>query len=165
MGAFQQDNDHPVYFSIPLLHISPCGMDVCQKLCQLDDDCLFWRHDNTSAGTKEECLFISTDYHQDCKTLAGPVSINLEDCVNVDQSSCDAVIPEICNYSGDRLTDFEFGPGETSSIQECQEVASALESYGVKYFVFLQESEECQLYAELVTDCQALGGPAMADCS
>ena len=42
----------------------PYGLDVCQKLCQLDDDCLFWRHDNTTAGTKEECLFINTDYHQ-----------------------------------------------------------------------------------------------------
>merc|ERR1712215_548955 len=110
----------------------PYGLDVCQKLCQLDDDCLFWRHDNTTAGTKEECLFINTDYHQDCKTLAGPVSINLEDCVNVDQTSCDSVIPEICNYSGNRLTDFEFGPGETSSIQECQQVASALEAYHQK---------------------------------
>ena len=42
----------------------PYGLDVCQKLCQLDDDCLFWRHDNTSAGTVDECLFINTDYHQ-----------------------------------------------------------------------------------------------------
>merc|ERR1719206_1209591 len=126
-------------------------------MAQLPMKSLFWLSRRQVQG--------NNDYHQDCKTLAGPSSLNLDNCLNVDQSTCDSLIPEMCMYSGDRLTDFEFGPGETSSIQECQEVASALESYGVKYFVFLQESEECQLYAELVSDCQAIGGPAMADCS
>ena len=57
-------------------------------------------------------------------------------------------------------------PGNTSSISECQEIAILLQSYGVNYFVFFGDTEECQLYGELEKVCNVVGGPAAApeDC-
>ena len=54
----------------------PYSLDLCHQLCLLNDQCQFWRHDKSEAGTSEECLFLSTDYHQvvarklSCVTLA-----------------------------------------------------------------------------------------------
>merc|ERR1712189_110623 len=72
--------------------------------------CLFWRHDSEQAGTEDECLFLKTDYHQDCKSIASPIDGDLTACSNVDQFSCDSILPENCDYTGDRLTDIEPGP-------------------------------------------------------
>merc|ERR1719195_953060 len=102
----------------------PYGRDVCHLLCTKDDACLFWRHDRTSEGTKDECIFFSTDYHQDCETVAGPANAHIDQCQNnVNMTSCDAVLLEDCDYSGERLNALEFEPGHTSSIDECQLVA------------------------------------------
>merc|ERR1712037_288837 len=140
----------------------PYHLDVCHLLCTLDDECLFWRHDLTKQETNEECLFLSTDYHQDCDTLAGPVDVDIGACLAVDKDSCFSVIGEKCDYTGERMEDFEFGPGETSSIQDCKEIAKTLEAYGVTHFVFLAATEECHLYASLSSECRAWGGPATA---
>ena len=42
----------------------PFNKELCHKLCKLDDKCLFWRHNSGMAGSVNECLFLSTDYHQ-----------------------------------------------------------------------------------------------------
>ena len=36
----------------------------CHRLCKLDDRCNFWRHNDAKAGLEDECLFLSTNYHQ-----------------------------------------------------------------------------------------------------
>jgi len=135
---------------------------LCHKLCTLDDQCLFWRHDSEQAGTEEECLFLKTDYHQDCKSIASPIDGDLTACSNVDQSSCDSILPENCDYTGDRLTDIEPGPGHTGSIDECFEYASLLADFGVIYLAYLIETEDCQLFSSWSQTCTATGGPASA---
>merc|ERR1711862_324610 len=114
----------------------------------------------------EECLFLSGDHHQDCTTLAGPVGGDLIACREVDKTSCDSILLEDCQYSGTRLDSLEPLPGDTSSILECQETALTLIEYGVNFFAFLGDTEECQLYGELEKICNVVGGPATApeDC-
>ena len=42
----------------------PFDKQLCQRLCKLDDLCMFWRHNEALAGTIEECLFLTSNYHQ-----------------------------------------------------------------------------------------------------
>merc|ERR1711892_860416 len=126
----------------------PYPAAVCHDLCGPNDLCTFWRH--SKEGTKDECLFLETDYHQDCKSWAGPVAGSISDCHAVDQSTCDAILNEDCTFAeDDRLMDLEQGSGATSSIEECQVVASGLEILGVKFFYFVKETEECQLFSSV----------------
>ena len=61
------------------------------------------------------------------------------------------------------LAELELGPGHTSSVEECLECAQILQDYGVRFFVFLAHTEECQLFADdLEKICSAIGGPASA---
>ena len=142
----------------------PYNQVLCHELCMLDDLCKYWRHDSSSQGTTQECLFLSTDYHHDCASIASPVSGDLTACTTADHDTCDSVIPDDCDYSGTRLATLEPAPGHCSSIAECQEVARILQdnNYGVHYFVFLSETEECQLFYDMRAQCQAVGGPASA---
>merc|ERR1712154_227225 len=119
---------------------------LCHKLCTLDD----------------QCLFLKTDYHQDCKSIASPIDGDLTACSNVDQFSCDSILPENCDYTGDRLTDIEPGPGHTGSIDECFEYVSLLADFGVIYLAYLIETEDCQLFSSWSQTCTATGGPASA---
>merc|ERR1711936_424119 len=93
------------------LQANPCAqMSVGD--CNRADNCHFWRHD--FKDNKHECQLLKTDYHQDCFSFAGPVTGSIEDCMGVDQATCDALIPEHCTFEGDHLSDFELGPGSLS---------------------------------------------------
>ena len=95
----------------------PYSLDLCHHLCLLNPKCQFWRHDLSEEGSSDECLFLSTDYHQvlaenvslvtlvpqDCRTVAGPVEGDLLACNQVDKTTCGSIILEDCKYSGTRL--------------------------------------------------------------
>ena len=95
----------------------PYSLDLCHLLCSLNDKCQFWRHDLSEEGSSDECLFLSTDYHQvlsenvalvtlvpqDCRTVAGPVEGDMLACNQVDKTTCGSIILEDCQYSGTRL--------------------------------------------------------------
>ena len=96
--------------------------------------------------------------------------------MEVDQATCDALIPEHCTYEGDHMSkwllgqifsssllftaDFELGPGSLSSIEECYGYAMDLQGLGVKFFAFIAETEDCQLFSKMTSTCTAYGGPA-----
>merc|ERR1712083_386512 len=111
-----------------------------------------------------ECLFLRTDYHQDCKSFAGPTDGNITECKSVSHNTCDSIIPEDCSYTGERLDYLEFGPGEILSIEGCQKLAATLKHSGeeVNFFVFLISSAECRLYRTMGQRCDVRGGPAVA---
>merc|ERR1711962_974434 len=121
--------------------------EICESSCVTADTCMFWRFFKNDTVT--ECLHLSTNYHQDCLTFAGPTLGDIVACTEVDLTTCSAYIKEECEYSGDRLEDFEPQPGQVASIAACQAWAMPLEGYGVHYFVFDGITEECMLYSTL----------------
>jgi len=141
--------------------------EICESSCDTADTCMFWRFFKNDTVT--ECLHLSTNYHQDCLTFAGPTLGDIVACTEVDLATCSAYIGEECEYSGDRLEDFEPQPGQVASIAACQAWAMPLEGYGVHYFVFDGITEECMLYSTLQADCSVIGGPRdappLAECS
>jgi len=140
----------------------PYTKDLCHKLCKLDDQCQFWRHDSSNEGKVDACFFLATDYHQDCMSFASPVTGDLEACSDVDYESCDSILPEDCIYSGHRLSDFEPGPGHVGSIEECFEYGRLLQNFGVTHIAYLIETEDCRLYDSWDQECSAIGGPRQA---
>merc|ERR1712106_61111 len=139
-----------------ILESHPYPAAICHDQCGPNDLCSFWRYDEP----KNECLFLKTNYHQDCKSFAGPIEGSIEDCLAVDQSTCDAILNEDCTFAEDtRMPELEQGPGSISSITECQELARALEVLGVDFFYFLIETEECRLFGSVPEySCTATGG-------
>jgi len=133
-------------------------LELCWKTCGRSDICHFWRHD--FKDNKHECQLLMTDYHQDCSSFAGPVTGNIGDCMGVDQTTCDAIIPEHCTFEGDRLPEFELGPGSLSSVEDCYGYAVDLQDFGVKFYAFIAETEDCQLFSKMNSVCTAFGGPA-----
>ena len=73
---------------------NPFPPSLCQKQCELIDTCTYWRHDGTT------CYYLNSDYHQDCATFSGPVDADILSCLQVDQSTCGAIIEEECVYEG-----------------------------------------------------------------
>merc|ERR1719495_2503424 len=140
----------------------PYNQELCHKLCKLDDQCQFWRHDNSNEGNVDACFFLATDYHQDCMSFASPVTGDLDACSAVDYESCDSILPEDCIYSGHRLSDFEPGPGHVGSIEECFEYGRLLQDFGVTHIAYLIETEDCRLYDSWDQECSAIGGPRQA---
>ena len=100
----------------------PFDKQLCQRTCKLDDLCMFWRHNEALAGTIEECLFLTSNYHQsmivklisfdsacyffckDCDAFASPVDGDIENCRAVNATSCYSILDEDCEYSGQRLS-------------------------------------------------------------
>merc|ERR1712223_859211 len=91
--------------------------DICQSSCVTADTCMFWRFFKNDTVT--ECLHLSTNYHQDCITFAGPTLGDIVACTEVDLATCSAYIGEECEYSGDRLEDFEPQPGQPARRGRC----------------------------------------------
>jgi len=136
----------------------PLPLELCWTTCNRADNCHFWRHD--LINNQHECQLLKTDYHQDCFSFAGPVTGSIEDCMGVDQATCDALIPEHCTFDGDHLSDFELAPGSLSSVEDCYGYANDLHDFGVKFFAFIAETEDCQLFSKMNSVCTAYGGPA-----
>merc|ERR1712055_172794 len=134
--------------------------EICESSCHTDDTCMFWRFFKNDTVT--ECLHLKTNYHQDCISFAGPTLSDIELCQEVDLTTCSAYIGEECEYSGDRLEDYEPPVGGVSSIERCQTWAEPLEPYGAHYFYFDGTTEECMLFATLQADCRVIGGPKTA---
>ena len=109
---------------------NPFPPSLCQKQCELIDTCTYWRHDGTT------CYYLNSDYHQDCATFSGPVDADILSCLQVDQSTCGAIIEEECVYEGrdGKSTQcraifyilaisvtLEVGPHQISDVLECEE--------------------------------------------
>merc|ERR1719187_1479002 len=73
---------------------------LCQALCGLIDDCTFWRHDGTT------CYYLHTNYHFDCDTIGGSIDSDIDGCLSVDYSTCEAILEDSCVYQG-RQVEFE----------------------------------------------------------
>merc|ERR1712107_231500 len=89
--------------------------EICESSCDTADTCMFWRFFKNDTVT--ECLHLGTNYHQDCLTFAGPTLGDIVACTEVDLATCSAYIGEECEYSGDRLEDFEPQPGQLPALQ------------------------------------------------
>jgi len=109
-----------------------------------------------------ECLHLSTNYHQDCITFAGPVDGDINSCLETDLSTCSGYIEEECHYVGDRLVDLEPPVGDITSIGECQEWGDVVSSLGANYFYFSGVTNECKMFSTLKWSCDAVRGPAIA---
>jgi len=139
----------------------PFPASICHDQCKKADTCSFWRTFQNETMEAPECLLLRTNYHQDCKTFGGPTIGSIQDCMDVDLSTCWALIGEECTYVGNRLTELEPPPKEVSSILECQEWAQLLPpSSKASHFVFVSPLEECRIYSSPKTSCSAIGGPA-----
>merc|ERR1712029_265330 len=75
--------------------------EICESSCDTADTCMFWRFFKNDTVT--ECLHLSTNYHQDCITFAGPTLGDIVACTEVDLATCSAYIGEECEYSGTGL--------------------------------------------------------------
>merc|ERR1712179_31530 len=135
---------------------------ICESGCKKSDTCNFWRVYQNESMQLPECIHLSTNYHLDCASFAGPVDGDIEACLNTDLSTCSAYIEEECQYVGERLDGLEPPAGDVSSISECQEWAKMVESLGADFFYFSGVTEECQMFASMESSCSAIGGPAVA---
>merc|ERR1711951_215935 len=143
---------------------NPFPAALCQKQCALNDLCTYWRHDGKT------CYHLNSDSHQDCATFSGPVSADVMACLNVDQTTCWAIIEEECTYTGED-TSLEAGPHQISDVYECQEYCQNLIDFGfdVYAFDFDAPEEECKVFDSTYTSsCLGIGAPAtvpnLADC-
>jgi len=140
----------------------PFDKQLCQRTCKLDDLCMFWRHNEALAGTIEECLFLTSNYHQsmiDCDAFASPVDGDIENCRAVNATSCYSILDEDCEYSGQRLTNLEPSPGMVGTLEDCLQFGLTLQDFGVNHVVFLMKTRECQLFLSMDQECSAVGGP------
>jgi len=135
---------------------------ICESQCKRSDHCQFWRVYQNDTMELPECLHLSTDYHQDCISLAGPVDGDTNSCLNIDFGTCFAYIGEECQYTGYRLDGLEPPSGDVSSISDCQEWGKEVQTLGADYFYFSGVTEECQMFATMQSSCSATGGPATA---
>jgi len=135
---------------------------ICESQCKRSDHCHFWRVYQNESMQLPECLHLSTNYHQDCTTFAGPVDGDIDACLDTDLSTCSAYIGEECQYVGERLEGLEPPAGDVSSISDCQEWGKEVQSLGAEFFYFSGVTEECQMFASIQSSCSATGGPAAA---
>merc|ERR1719348_1969030 len=137
---------------------NPFPAALCQKQCALNDLCTYWRHDGTT------CYYLNSDYHQDCATFSGPVEADVLGCLAVDQTSCNSIIRENCNYTGE-VPELEAGPHQISDVFECQEYCQNLIDFefDVAAFDFDAPAEECRVYdSSYAASCAGIGAPATA---
>jgi len=134
---------------------------ICENLCKKSEHCQFWRVYQNDTMQLPECLHLSTNYHQDCITFAGPVEGDINLCLETDLSTCSGYIEEECHYVGDRLADLEPPVGDITSIGECQEWGN-VSSLGANYFYFSGVTNECKMFSTLKWSCDAIRGPAVA---
>jgi len=139
----------------------PFDAEVCYSMCIKSHNCDTWRASTNDNNGEKECILLKTNYHKDCKTLGGPTLGSIEDCMDVDLTTCSALIWEECSYDGNRLNELEPPAGEVLTISECQAWAQLLpSSVNATHFVYLSRNEECRIYSSLsATSCLTLGGP------
>merc|ERR1719167_116613 len=150
---------------------NPFDLERCLAECRMNSECKFWRHNQAMVGTSEECLFLNYNYHtytmRDCTSFISDIPRDFEECKTVDDTTCDAILDEECEFSGQRLYALEPGFGHIGSIKECIAYGNLLHEDGVDHIVFIIETEDCQLFSTFTKDCFAKGGPprAPSDCS
>jgi len=132
---------------------------LCQFFCNTLTDCSVFQFNESNSN----CTLLKEDYRQECKSSGGPMDKPITSCLEVDLYTCDRIMEENCEFSGDVI--LELPIGSIADANHCQELCEEFSVMGCNHWSF--DINKCTLLSSGERNCTIIGGPkspSMEEC-
>merc|ERR1711892_766425 len=117
-----------------------------------------------AAECQQACSLLNSDYWLDCDIISGLLTADVPVClgsVAVDPSSCNSIIQETCEYSGEDPL-LEAAPGIINDVVSCEVYCEGMQEFGldVQAFAYNERDHFCKVYnSGYSAACTGVGAP------
>jgi len=130
---------------------------MCQDICQSFTNCNFFRFNRTATQPDNNCQFFEANYRDSCNIVAAPIDRDVNECLSNTDNTCDKMIEETCQYSGNVI--YDATPGTITDAADCGDLCIDFEQLECRYWKFDKNNETCTLYDSDDRSCNILSGP------